>query len=173
MDGESSGPADNELTPRVPLEQDLAGLCRELNRRGARYVVIGGFAIIQAGYPRTTGDIDLIIAADLENEARVFDALATLPDGCVRDLDPGDVSKYLVVRVADEILVDLMASASGIDYAEASQSVVHREVDGVDIPFASPELLWRMKCRTHRAKDAPDLLFLRKWFEAHGRTPPE
>ena len=53
-----------------------------------------------AGYPRTTGDVDLLIDASRENEAKVFAALATLSDGCVRELDPGDVSKYLVVRVA-------------------------------------------------------------------------
>jgi len=134
---------------------------------------VGGFAIRASGYPRHTGDVDLLVASDLENEARVFKALESLPDQAVKQLDPGDVAKYLVVRVADEILVDLMASASGIDYAEASKSVVIREVGGVPIPFASPELLWRMKRHTHREKDAPDLLFLRKWFEAQGRTPPE
>jgi hypothetical protein len=30
-----------------------------------------------------------------------------------------------------------------------------------------------MKRQTHREKDAPDLLFLRKWFEAQGRTLPD
>ncbi len=69
--------------------------------------------------------------------------------------------------------VDLVASASGIDYAEASKSVVVHEVDGVAIPFASPELLWRMKRRTHREKDRGDLEFLRQWFAARGQTPPE
>lgn len=173
MDDGSPDPPEGDLTPRPPLEEDLAGLCRELNRLAAKYVVVGGFAIIQAGYPRTTGDVDLIIAADLENEAKVFKALESLPDQCVKELDPGDVSKFVVVRVADEFLVDLMASASGIDYAEAIKSVVVREVGGVPIPFASPELLWRMKRHTHREKDRPDLLFLRMWFKAQGRTPPE
>jgi hypothetical protein len=51
--------------------------------------------------------------------------------------------------------------------------VVIRELDGVSIPFASPELLWRMKGRTHREKDRGDLQFLRMWFEAQGKTPPE
>jgi len=173
MDDEFIGPQEGDLVPRPPVEEDLTALCRELNRLGANYLVVGGFAIMQAGYPRTTGDVDLVVAADLENEARVFQALETLSDKAVKELDPGDVSKYLVVRVADEILVDLMASASGIDYAEASKSVVVHEIGGVPIPFASPELLWRMKCHTRREKDAPDLLFLRKWFEARGRIPPE
>lgn len=166
-------PETGELIPRAPQREDVVRLCDELNRRGAKYVIVGGFAIIEAGLPRTTGDIDLVVDSGMENEAKVFDALATLPDGCVRELEAGDVGKYVVVRVADEILVDLMASASGIDYAEAAKSVAVRNVDGVDIPFASPELLWRMKSRTRREKDRGDLQFLRMWFEARGEVPPE
>ena len=58
-----------------------------------------------------TGDIDLMVAVDLENEARVFSALSTLPDNAVRELKPGELQQYNVIRVADEILVDLMRSA--------------------------------------------------------------
>jgi hypothetical protein len=46
-------------------------------------------------------------------------------------------------------------------------------VDEVAIPFASPRLLWRMKARTHRAKDEPDLVFLREYFKARGEQPPQ
>ena len=173
MDDEAFDPETGELIPRVPTLEDLTSLCRELNARGAAYVVVGGFAIRAAGLARNTGDVDLVIDPALENEAKVYDALATLPDGCVRELKPGEVGQYVVVRVADEILVDLMAKASGIDYAEAAKSVVVRELDGVPIPFASPELLWRMKRRANRPKDLGDIAFLRDWFAAEGRTPPE
>jgi hypothetical protein len=166
------GPSNPELESREPTLEDLRDLCRELNQRGARYVVIGGFAIRAAGYNRRTMDVDLIVAADRDNEARVFDALATLPDRAVRELQPGELQQYNVIRVADEILVDLMRTAGGIDYAEAARDVVMREVDGVSIPFASPRLLWRMKAITHREKDAADLVFLRHWFAERGDVPP-
>ena len=161
------------LECREPTVEDLRDLCRELNVRGAKYVVIGGFAIRAANYLRQTMDVDLMVAADLENEARVFSALSTLPDNAVRELQPGELQKYNVIRVADEILVDLLRSAGGIDYAEACKDVVTREVDGVPIPFASPRLLWRMKVGTHREKDALDLLFLRQWFAERGEEPPQ
>lgn len=134
-------PSD-ELESREPTVEDLRDLCRELNQRGAKYVVVGGFAIRAANYIRSTIDVDLIVATDADNEAHV------------------------------EILVDLMRSAGGIDYAEASKDVVVHDVDGVPIPFASPRLLWRMKAVTHREKDAPDLVFLRHWFAQHGEEPP-
>ena len=175
MDDQNAGSeqsADN-LISRPPVQADLAKLCRELNQRGAKYVVIGGFAIISAGMPRLTTDVDLMVAADLENEAKVFAALSTLPDNAVRELQPGELQQYNVIRVGDEILVDLMRSAGGIDYAEAAKDVVIREVDGVPIPFASPRLLWRMKVVTHREKDAGDLVFLRHWFAERGETPPQ
>ncbi|MGI8437989.1 MAG: hypothetical protein ACR2NX_13995 [Chthoniobacterales bacterium] len=173
MDDEIPDGETSELISRPPLEEDLAKLCRRLNELEARYLVVGGFAISQAGFARPTGDIDLIIDTNLENEARVYKALEDLPDKAVLQLDPGDVAKYIVVRVGDEVLVDLMRSASGIDYAEASQHIVTEEVEGVPIPFASPQLLWRMKRHTHREKDAADLVFLRELFAKHGVTPPE
>lgn len=170
---EDDRPPNEELAPRQPTVEDLRDLCRELNRRGAKYVVIGGFAIRAANYLRETMDVDLMVAADLENEAKVFSALSTLPDNAVRELQPGELQQYNVIRVGDEILVDLMRSAGGIDYAEASKDVVVREVDGVPIPFASPRLLWRMKIVTHREKDAGDLVFLRRWFAERGEEPPQ
>ena len=174
MDDQNAGPerAAENLISRPPLQADLANLCRELNQRHAKYVVIGGFAIIAAGLPRMTTDIDLMVAVDAENEAKVFSALATLPDNAVRELQPGELQLYNVIRVGDEILVDLMRSAGGIDYAEAAKDVVVREVAGVLIPFASPRLLWRMKAVTHREKDAGDLFFLRQWFAERGEEPP-
>jgi hypothetical protein len=117
MDDEDAG-AERDVSGdrcRAPTERDVAALCRELNRRGGRYVVVGGFAIIAAGFPRLTVDLDLVVAADAENEAKVFAALASLPDNAVRELQPGELQRYNVIRVADEIMVDLMRTAGGID----------------------------------------------------------
>jgi hypothetical protein len=162
----------SELEPREPTVEDLRDLCRQLNARGAKYVVIGGFAIRAAGYNRRTMDVDLLVATDRDNEARVFAALASLPDKAVCELEPGELERYKVIRVADEVLVDLMASAGGIEYVEAARETVTHEIDDVPVPFASPRLLWRMKAVTHREKDAADLLFLRHWFAQRGEEPP-
>ena len=75
MDGSTHSAGGSETGPRPPRLNDLSRLCSELNLVGARYLVVGGFAIIQAGFPRFTGDIDLLIDPSLENEAKVFQAL--------------------------------------------------------------------------------------------------
>ncbi len=90
------------------------------------------------------------------------EALESLPDKAVLELEPREISKFTVVRVGDEICINLIASASRIDYEEASEYRIIRVIDGVPIPFASPRLLYRMKKDTHREKDRAYLLFLRE-----------
>ena len=154
-------PADDHETreARAPRLSDLVALCRDLNAEGARYLIIGGMAVIQAGFPRATGDIDLLVDTSSDNQDRVRRALMKLPDQAVRDMSPTDLDDYAVVRVADEFVIDLMKAACGITFAEAVSDAELVEIEGVRIPFASPDLLLRMK-DTYREKDKLDRAFL-------------
>lgn len=171
MDVGDDHPASSDLESREPSVEDLATLCRNLNERGAKYLVIGGFAVRAAGYDRRTMDIDLLIESGADNERRVIDAVARLPDHAAAELEPGDIGEFVVVRVADEIVVDLMTSAGGIGYRDAAREIVVHEVGTVSIPFASPELLLRMKGASPRDKDVPDVSFLRRLLERSEKLP--
>ena len=159
--------ADQAPEARPPLLEDLVSLCRNLNDARALYVVIGGMAVIQAGFGRATNDIDLLIDTSPDNQNRVRKALMALPDQAVRDMTPEDLDRYVVVRVADEIVVDLMKSACGIMYAEASKMIGEVEIEGVRIPFANARLLWLTK-DTVRDKDKVDRAFLAQLLAARG-----
>ncbi len=152
---------DDGKTPesRPPTVEDLVKLCRSLNSAGAKYIVIGGMAVIQAGFVRATADIDLLVDAAPVNQEKIRAALMELPDQSVRDMHPDDLDNYMVVKVADEIVVDLMKLACGINYEEASKSILSVKIRDTIIPFASPELLLRLK-NTVREKDKMDRIFL-------------
>ena len=158
-----------DLSSREPDFDDIARIAAELNRLGAKYVVVGGFAVIRHGYPRFTSDIDLLIDCTPDNERLVLEALRILPDQASRLIEPGAVEKYVVVRIGDEVTVDLMKSGCGVDYAAAILDARVLEVNGVPIPFASPKTLRRMK-QTVREKDIPDRIFLRQKLAEEG-TP--
>jgi len=155
MDQENKGP----LEARPPTLADFLHLCRQLNEKKVKYIVVGGMAMIQHGFVRATEDIDLLVEASRDNEMRIKDALLYLPDKAVSDLNDGDIDSYSVVRIADEIVIDLMKSACNIEYQEASKSIVPVDIEGVVIPFASIDLLWKMK-QTVREKDKLDRSFL-------------
>lgn len=163
--GKNSAVCADESRP--PTVHDLVGLCRRLNEAKAKYIVIGGMAVVQHGFVRATEDIDLLVDVSAANQERIRTALMGLPDGAVRDMKPDDLDAYMVVRVADEIVVDLMKSANGIEYTEASSSVEWVEIQGARIPFANLDLLWRLK-QTVREKDALDRIFLKEKLNQSG-----
>lgn len=156
MDQESDVPE-----VRAPTVEDVRRICRSLDEAGARYVLIGGFAVILHGGERTTKDIDLLVDPAPENVERIKRALSILEDDAAHDIDARDLEKYTVVRVADEVMVDLLAAACGVTWAEAAASAEPIDVGGTRILMADLETLIRTK-RTVRHSDAAD----RAWLEA-------
>ncbi len=144
---------------RAPTVEDVVRICRELNLASARYALIGGFAVIFHGSGRTTKDIDLLVDTSNENIERIKDALSVLPDNAAAELDSGDVAKYQVVRVADEVVIDLLGAACGVEYADAIPEIEEFEVEGTLIPVAGKSTLIRTK-QTIRPSDHDDCEYL-------------
>jgi hypothetical protein len=145
---------------RPPTVDDVRRICHALDEAGARYVLIGGFAVILHGGERTTKDIDLLVDPAPENVARIKKALSILEDDAAREIDVGDLERYVVVRVADEVMVDLLAAACGVTWAEANEGAERIDVGGAVAIVADRETLIRTK-RTVRPSDAAD----RAWLE--------
>src|SRR3954454_16237019 len=99
---------DPSLEPRFPTLDDLLFLCRCLNEAGAKYLVIGGWAVIQHGFERTTSDVDLLVEDSPENFEKLKAGMLKLPDGAIREVHANDLSEFIVVRVGDEFVIDLM-----------------------------------------------------------------
>ena len=153
---------------RAPEFEDVLALCRSLNREQVRYVLIGGFAVIIHGYVRGTKDIDLLVDPSDENVQRLKRAMAFLPDNAIELVADDDIRKYRVVRVADEVVVDLLAEACGIDYDQAQRSGIETwNIEGVDILVASKALLIRTK-DTVRPSDHADVAWLRARIAEEG-----
>lgn len=149
--------------------EDLIELCRHLNNAGARYVVIGGFAMIHHGYTRGTNDIDLLIDASTDNIGKIKIALLNLPDQAIQEVKPEDITQYQVVRVADVFVVDLMTKACSIMFEQAAEYIEFAEIGGVAIPFLKPEILIQTKA-TYRPIDAADRAYLQELMN-HKKKP--
>ena len=118
-------------------------------------------AMVLHGFNRGTEDIDLLVDKVPSNIALLKKALSILPDNAVSEVLDTDIEEYGVVRVADEVVVDLMGSACGIDFKSAESHIEWHELDGVKIPFASAELMLKTK-QTLREKDEIDRLYLKR-----------
>jgi len=138
----------------------LLRVCRLLNEHGARYLVAGGYACILHGLVRTTEDVDILVAETPDNYRRIIAALSELEDHAARELAPSDFEDNVVIKVADEVEVDVSRRAWKVSYEEAAPRARSVVIDGVRVPFLGLADLMASK-ETHRAQDQADLLRLR------------
>ena len=142
---------------RPPTIDDLVTVCKRLNEEKAKYVLIGGFAINYYGFPRSTEDIDLLVDPSEENILKIKNALSFLPDNAVKEINTDDIEKYEVVRIADEIIIDLLKKACDITYDKSN--IEYFDFRGVSIPIADISTMIGTK-QGIRPRDKEDLAFL-------------
>ncbi len=154
-------PTGSESQPRPPTGADIERIVRALNEHGVEYVIIGGIAVQFFGLQRATADIDLLVDPSPENVERIRKALCVLQDRAVLEVEPTDVAAYAVVRVADEVVVDLLGSACGVTFRDITGDIVEAAVGTAMARFPSVHALLRTK-QTLRPKDAADREFLER-----------
>jgi len=98
------------------MSEDACLVARILNRHGARYVLVGGYALAAHGYVRVMEDVDIAVAPGGESARRWVAALAELPDGAASSLraerDPFAGNHRAVIRINDEFTVDVLSAPS-------------------------------------------------------------
>jgi hypothetical protein len=155
--------------PRPATWHDVFLLVEKLEKHGAEYVLIGGYALAFNGLVRQTGDIDIVVKNLPENNRRWIAALCELPAGAAKELvseadDPfprdtetenGD-SEPGVIRVADEFVVDVMPKACGLSFDDLKPFMHRVERDGSPINILDLNGLKATK-QTTRARDIEDL----------------
>ncbi len=140
---------------RAATLDDLKRLLSALNAEGADYLLIGGYALLAHGYARATVDIDLLVPARREAAEPIRRALLVLSDKSARDLAPEWFEEGEGIRVADEIVVDLLFRTCGetFDSLRAFEEVV--DLDGVPVRTLNLRGLLRTK-QSSRQRDIDD-----------------
>lgn len=152
----------SEKEPRPANGADLLQLLQSLSEHHVDYVLIGGQALNLHGFMRGTADIDLLLPMSEINGRKVLDALAFLQDNAARDVDPAWLTEPGTVRIADEIVIDLMTlAANGETYDSLRDHIEKREAEGYSFYLLDIEGLIRTK-QSVRTKDKLDLDILHR-----------
>jgi hypothetical protein len=77
---------------------------------------------------------------------------------------PQDIAENVVVKIADEVEVDVSRQAWQVRYADAIATAETITIEGVRVPFLSLEMLIKSKT-TYREQDRADLVRLRDLLE--------
>jgi hypothetical protein len=148
---------------------------RALHASGARFVVVGGTAVVLQGYPRLTVDLDLCLDLDQGPLTAALAALASaglrprLPVAAEQFADPErrrswvEERNLLVFSLYDpddpRREVDLFATEP-VPFDELWRGADVVEIAGVPVRVASVQHLLRMKRLAGRPRDLDDIAAL-------------
>ena len=140
------------------LAAEFKEFLRYLNEENVEYLVIGGYAVSFHGFSRFTAGIDVWIALDQSNVARVVKALERF--GFVH----GEASEGLflkpgnIVRIGmPPMRIEIMNQIDGLNFESSYQAREMVRVDGVELPMISKDDLIINKRASNRQKDRADL----------------
>jgi len=155
--------------PRQATWRDVFLLIERLEKHGAEYVLIGGYALAFNGLVRQTGDVDILVKNSPENNRRWIAALCELPAGAAKELMPqaddpfprdedieAEYAEPGVIRVADEFIVDVMPKACGLSFDDLGPFMHRVQHRGKPINVLDLHGLKATK-QTTRARDIEDL----------------
>ena len=150
--------------PNPPTRDLTLELLRRFQQEGVEYVLVGGQAVRLNGFVRATEDVDVLLRPGRDNGERVIRAMRFLSSSAELDpawFEPSADGEVENIRVADELLVDLLFAANGETFASLQRFVRELEVEGVSVKLLNIEGLLRSKT-DHREKDLLDKSMLRK-----------
>jgi hypothetical protein len=157
----------------MSADPDPVRLARALNDAGARYLVIGGFAVIAHQYVRATEDTDLLVPADADNVAPLQSAFTRLQARVrLTRKAPTDAelagAPHLRLDTAAGTVDLVREGEPPLDFRSGYDGRLDVELDGVEIAVAGLPLLTALKRLADRPQDRVDLEQLER---IHGPLP--
>jgi hypothetical protein len=139
------------------VNSDFTDLLNLFNDNNVRYLVIGGYAVIQYGEPRFTKDLDLWISTDKENAGAVYNALK-LFGAPLAGLTEEDFAEegYFYQMGNPPIRVDILMGIPGGDFEQAWGHRKQVDFGSVTVPFISKDDLIKVKLASGRIQDISD-----------------
>ena len=137
---------------------DFNDLLRIFNANGVKYLVIGGYALIQYTEPRFTKDLDLLIGTDSRNASAVFKALREFgaPLSGLKEEDFAEEGYFYQMGVPP-VRVDVFMGVPGLEFQAAWERRMENDIDGLLVPYISREDLITAKLASGRPQDLIDV----------------
>jgi predicted nucleotidyltransferase len=148
------------------LPDDFKDFLDSLNRNKVKYLLLGGWAVGIYGAPRATADLDVFIAVDDKNVAKLQAALYEFGAPTVPKEHFKEIGR--VFRMGrSPIRIEIINQASGIDFKSCYARRQTITVDGTPITLISQNDLVTNKAASGRDKDRADLKNLRSIQKQH------
>jgi Nucleotidyl transferase of unknown function (DUF2204) len=138
----------------------LVDVYASFQKRGVKYMVIGGIAAVLHGVPRATFDLDILIEPSVENAQALLDALVDAGFATATLITASEVASHEVTIFKDRVRIDVQTSTPGIEFGSAWQNRIVMTYQGQEFYIVSKEDLIASKRAAGREKDLEDVRLL-------------
>ena len=140
------------------VNSDFNDLLRIFNANRVKYLVIGGYALIQYTEPRFTKDLDLLIGTDIRNASAEFKALREF-GAPLSGLTENDFAEegYFYQMGVPPVRIDVFMGIPGIEFEAAWERRMETDISGLIVPYISREDLITAKLASGRPQDLIDV----------------
>jgi len=141
----------------VKINSDFKDLLQSLNAAGARYLIVGGYAVMVHTEPKYTKDLDIWIEPEPENARLVLSALRVFgaPTEDVRESDFTEPDVFFQIGI-DPVRIDIMTTVNGVEFGAAWERRLTVDFGGVSAPVLSRPDLIAAKVASGRPQDRRD-----------------
>lgn len=139
------------------VNSDFSDLLNLFNVNHVRYLIIGGYAVIQYAEPRYTKDLDIWVSVDKDNAAAVYKSLKEF-GAPLAGLTEADFSEegYFYQMGRPPMRVDILMGIPGMEFEKAWQNKMEIDFDGLVVKFISRNDLITAKRASGRTQDILD-----------------
>lgn len=139
------------------VNSDFSDLLKIFNDHNVKYLVVGGYAVIQYGEPRLTKDLDVWVSTKKTNASRVYKALKAFgaPLSDLTEQDFSEDGTFYQMGIPP-LRVDVLMGLPGVNFDKAWNQRVEVDFDGLIVPFISRQDLITLKRTSGRLQDAID-----------------
>jgi predicted nucleotidyltransferase len=139
------------------LPKDFKEFIELLNKNNAKYIVIGGYAVVYHGYVRSTNDIDIWIDIRKDNIKKVIKALDQFGFSSL-GIKEADFSPNQIIQLGyPPNRIDLITTPAGIDFETCYESKEQVTIDHISVNIIDFENLIKSKKASNRTRDLADI----------------
>ena len=145
------------------FEKDFIDLIHIMQKRDAKFVLVGGLAVLIHGHFRTTKDMDIFYERSEENAEKVLESINEFGFSYLKLSVDDILDKNGYIKLGQQpIRIDLFCDLPGVSFNEVYASAIDYKDEDINIKVIHVNHLIQNKSLVGRLQDLSDVRNLKK-----------
>lgn len=148
------------------FNSDFSDFIKILNKRKAKFVLVGGLAVLIHGHFRTTKDMDIFYEGSEENGKKILEGINEFGFSYLKLTMDDVLDKNGYIKLGHQpVRIDLFCDLPGVTFDEVYKDAIDYDEEDLQLKVIHVNHLIENKTRVGRLQDLDDVKKLKKIIE--------